>query len=265
MRNTIALLFALTVVSCDLFEYSPNQTFDRNSPHNLNATNLERLQSAPVDDTVTIAFVGDSQRWYDNVDKFVDKINTIQDVDFVLLSGDISDFGLLNEYEWLHRSFSRLRAPYFAVIGNHDVVANGENVFKEMFGPINDSFVYDSIKFILHNTNGREFPNVNVPDLVWLQDQFKVENDAKVKYFVGVSHVPPMDGDFKQELVSPYTQLFSSQPGFLLSLHGHIHDHTDGYPYNDGVRYITSYAFDQPKFLLIKISGKTIVKQEYSY
>ena len=263
MKNIIVLVLLLTVVGCDLFEYSPNQTFDRNSPRDLNAMNLERLQSSAADDTVTIAFVGDSQRWYDNVDKFVDKVNTIESIDFVILSGDITDFGLLNEFEWVHRRFSRLDRPYFAVIGNHDVIANGEDVFRTMFGPLNYSFVYDSIKFVMHNTNGREYPNINVPDLNWLQHELSAEEG--VKYFIGVSHVPPMNGDFKPELVTPYTQLLSSTPGFLLSLHGHIHDHIDEYPYNDGLRYITSYAFNQPKFLVLKIAGGNIVKEEITY
>jgi 3',5'-cyclic-AMP phosphodiesterase len=265
MKTLILLLLAVLLFGCDHFEYSPNQVFDRNSPVNLNAVNLERLASAPVDDTVTIAFTGDSQRFYDNLERFVERVNEIPEVDFIFLAGDISDFGLLNEFEWVNRYLSSLSKPYLAVLGNHDVIADGEYVFTRMFGPTDYVFVYDSIRFVVHNTNGREYPTKKVPDMDWLQSQFSDDSNATVKYVIGVSHVPPFDGDFNQELVGPYTELLRTTPGFLVSLHAHIHEHMDGYPFNDGVRYITSYAFDKRSFVLLKISGKSISKTIIDY
>lgn len=265
VRFSLVLILAVGLVACDNFEFSPNQTFDRNTPRDLNAANLQRLLQAPVDDTVVIAFVGDSQRFYDNLERFVRKANMIPSVDFVLLAGDVSDFGLLTEFEWVHDQFSKLKAPYFAVIGNHDVIANGENVFRRMYGPLDFSFVYDSIKFILHNTNGREYPSTEVPDLAWLEEQLFSENNEMITHFIGVSHVPPTNDDFQQHLVEPYAALLRETPGFLVSLHGHIHNHTDEYPFNDGIRYITSFSLDQPSFLLLKISGGTILKEVVAY
>jgi 3',5'-cyclic-AMP phosphodiesterase len=261
----ILFLLLLQFAACDHFEYSPNQTFDGDTPRDLNRINLQKLLNAPLDDTVTIAFVGDSQRFYDEVDKFVDKVNEFPSVDFTLLAGDISDFGLLSEFEWIHESFSRLRAPYFGVLGNHDVVANGEEVFTRMFGAPNYSFVYDSIKFVVHNTNGREYISKNVPDMQWLQNELKAEANSPYKYFVAVSHVPPTDGDFNPDLIKPYASLFASTPNFVASLHGHIHDHVDHYPYNDGVRYITSYAFSQNSFLILKFHNGKVYKQTVNY
>lgn len=266
MKILVILLSAAFLVSgCDHFEYSPNQQFDHHSPVNLNAVNLERLASAPADDTVTIAFTGDSQRFYDNLDKFVDRVNEIPEVDFIMLAGDISDFGMLREFEWVNRSLSKLSKPYLGVIGNHDVIANGEYVFTRMFGPMDYVFVYDSIRFVVHNTNGREYPKQQVPDMSWLQAQFSDDSDPRVKYQIGVSHVPPYHADFKQELTESYAELLRTTPGFLVSLHGHIHEHTDGYPFNDGVRYITSYAFNETSFVLLKISGSSVSKTIIDY
>src|SRR5688572_29095719 len=178
MKVLIFLLIAAVLFQgCDHFEYSPNQIFDRNSPVNLNAINLERLASVPADDTVTIAFTGDSQRFYDNLEKFVKRVNDIPEVDFILLAGDISDFGMLKEFEWVNRSLSKLSKPYLGVLGNHDVIADGEYVFTRMFGPADYVFVYDSIRFVVHNTNGREYPTKKVPDMEWLQSQFSDDSD----------------------------------------------------------------------------------------
>ena len=249
---------------CDALEFSPNQRFDLNSPVNLNEKNLKKLLANPTDDTVTIAFVGDSQRFYNELERFVAKANAIPAIDFVLLAGDISDFGLLQEHEWIIRRLANLRRPYFAVVGNHDLVANGEEVFERMFGPLNESFIYGGIKFVSHNTNGLEYKRRQVPDMDWLQKELVVSDS--VQHIITVSHVPPFSApEFAPELVSPYTSLLSKTPKLLLSLHGHIHEHKDFYPYNDNVRYLTSYAFQQNSFVLLKITKGQVFKTIVSY
>lgn len=263
-RVTIFLIGLLSIASCtDVHEYSPNQIHDNESPRDLNKKNLERLMRSVPDDTLTILFSGDSQQFYDEVDLFVDKVNQIPDVDFVLVAGDISDFGLLQEFKWITSRLDELERPYFGVIGNHDVVANGEAVFKRMFGPLDFAFVYDSVKFLLHNTNGREYRSDNVPDIAWLQNEMAPQNG--VTNFVAVSHVPPFSGDFNPSLEDAYAGLFRATKGFLASLHGHIHAHEDGFPYDDGVRYITSYAFQQRSLVVLRIVKDTIHKEILPY
>lgn len=258
-QRLLCLAFLLLVACSDYDEYSPNQASDHNSSRELNKTNLQKLSSFPIDDTLTIAFIGDSQNFYNESDLFVKKVNLRKDIDLVLISGDISDYGLLQEFEWMAERLNKLHAPYIGVIGNHDLVANGEEVYKKMFGPLNFSFIYDSTKFIIHNTNSREYLSASVPDIDWLAKELAPEEG--VRNFVAVSHVPPFDGDFDKDLESSYSELFHSTPGFLLSLHGHIHRHTDGYPYDDGIRYITSHSFEQKNFVLLKIiSGKVMLE-----
>lgn len=257
------LIIAILSGCSDNLEYSPNQAHDGDSPMDLNYYNLAKLKGSAPDDTLTIVFAGDSQQFYDEVDLFVEKVNKIRDADLIFIAGDISDFGLLQEFEWIAERLQALEKPYFGVIGNHDVVSNGEMVFKKMFGPLDFSFVYDSVKFILHNTNSREYLAANVPDIVWLREQLVPE--AGVKSVVAVSHVPPFSGDFNRALEEPYTALFRSTPGFLLSLHGHIHRHTDGFPYDDGVRYITSFSFEQKNLLVLRIASGVVLKEVVSY
>ena len=265
MRSLGIFILVIAILSgcADSYEYSPNQAHDRDSPKNLNHYNLGKLNASVPGDTLTIVFAGDSQQFYNEVDLFVERVNNIADADLIFIAGDISDFGLLQEFEWIAERLAELEKPYFGVIGNHDVVSNGEMVFRKMFGPLDFSFVYDSVKFVLHNTNSREYLSGNVPDLTWLQEQFVPE--PGVKNFVAVSHVPPFSGDFNPDLEAGYTALFRRTPGFLLSLHGHIHRHTDGFPYEDGIRYVTSHSFEQRNLLVLRTFSGTVSKEIISY
>ena len=255
---TFSLIVSGLLAACaEATEYSPNQIFDKDSPRDLNRKNLDKLLATGNDDTLSIAFIGDSQRFYEEIELFAKKVNTLEGIDFVIIAGDLSEFGLLAEFEWVADRLKELNMPYITAIGNHDVVANGEEVYKRMFGPLNFAFTYDSIKFLFHNTNSREFPGGQVPDLDWLSAG--LQGDPAVKSFIAVSHVPPFDGDFNAALEQPYRQLFRDTPGFLLSLHGHLHRHTDGYPYQDDVRYITGHFFGEREFLRLDISKATVV------
>jgi 3',5'-cyclic-AMP phosphodiesterase len=258
------LVMAAAMHGCaESFEYSPNQTSDGDSKSLLNEKNIQWLYTQPEDDTITIAFVGDSQRFYDELEIFIDTVNAIPSIDFVLLAGDISDFGLLLEFEMITDLFSELNRPYIAVVGNHDVVSKGEEVYEKMFGPLNFSFVYSQVRFVVHNTNGKEYTTGNVPDLAWLRNEVMLGKGEK--HVIAVSHVPPFSEDFDPNLVAPYSEFLSETPALLTSLHGHIHEHKDGYPYNDGVRYITSHSFDKRSFVLLKIHAGKIYKTVIDY
>jgi 3',5'-cyclic-AMP phosphodiesterase len=141
-------------------------------------------------------------------------------------------------------------------------LGKGDEVFERMFGPLNYSFSYQSVKFVLHNTNSKEYNNGKVPDMTWIRSQL-VKSDSS-KFFVMVSHVPPFSEDFDKNLEAEYATTLEESPSLLLSLHGHIHEHKDGYPYNDGIRYITAPSFDLQSFVLIQIvSGQVTTRLIY--
>src|SRR4051812_34652273 len=110
---TTAILFILACLcsACNKFEYSPYQSkTTEDMPGNVNAVNLAKLMAASgnSDDTVTIAFTGDCQRFYDRLDGLVKKVNTIPNIDFLIMAGDIADFGVLKEYLWINERLQKL-------------------------------------------------------------------------------------------------------------------------------------------------------------
>ena len=253
MKTIIYLLIIALFTSCELIEYSPNQIFDKDTPKDLNKKNLERLFNAPADDTIRFVLTGDSQRAYKNAEDLVKVVNDIPGIDFVFLAGDISDFGLLGEMEWIDQIFSRLKVPYVGVIGNHDLVANGQKVYTRMYGPMNFCFIYQGIKFVCHNTNSREVNfNGNVPSISWLKEELKPSED--VKAYVAVAHVPPFSQDFDKSLQKEYVETVNSCPT-LAALYAH--HHSEEILYQDNIPYMVTNAIVKRQFLVVEIvNGK---------
>lgn len=259
------ILLLFLAAACQKFEYSPYQVKDRQSSDSLNVKNLRRLlASEPLaDDTVTILFSGDCQRFYDELDPLVDKVNSMPNIDFLVMDGDISDFGLLKEFEWIYERLNKLQVPYLCAIGNHDHTGRGEAVYTSVFGEKNYAFKYKGYKFLFHDTNGREYNfNGSAPNMWWLSDQLK---DSTANWFVGVSHVPSYDNDFDKTLEMPYKDLFSQTPNFIASLHAHVGSEYDGYYYHDHVRYIQSNTVDKREAVLLKMINGTILLQKVPY
>ena len=254
------VVFLLT--SCDKLEYNPNQKFDRDTPQNINAVNISRIIEKPADDTVRFILSGDTQRGYDEARGFVKKANAIPGVDFVVIAGDISDFGLLQEMEWMVGILNDLKAPYIGVIGNHDLTANGKHVFQNVFGDLNYSFTYKGIKFISINTNSREVNfDGTVPDIGWLQQQVRPETE--VGNIVAISHVSPQSVDFDKKLQQPFISALSGTGKCLASMHAH--DHTAKYTYERGIPFIIAGAILKREFALITIINGRLENEFIEY
>lgn len=263
MRILSFLLCVVFFSACDLIEYSPNQAFDNSSPKELNRKNLERLFENPQDDTIRFVFSGDSQRAYKNTEDLVTTVNRIKGVDFLLLGGDISDFGLFKEMEWIAEIFSKLNVPSIAVIGNHDMVANGEKIYKNMFGPLDFSFTYSGVKFICHNTNSREKNfNGNVPDIDFLKRE--LAPSPGVNAYVTAAHVPPTSPDFDPNLKTEYINTINSR-NTLAALYAHDHSFSIRYPNNQTIPYLVSSAIVKRQFLLIEIVDGKFYYEIISY
>lgn len=244
------LFFILS--GCSLFEYHPYETNLDERYRNLNSAAIAKIRSSPShDDTIRLISMGDTQRFYDEVEDFVASANQ-QKADFVLLTGDISDFGIKDEFLWVHDIMSKLKMPYVAVIGNHDLSGNGETIFKKMYGAVNDTFTVKRHKFILLNTNSREYQfNGAVPDIAWLKDQ--LATDGNFDHASVVSHIPPFDHDFDPDLEDAFVTAVQDSRKVKLCLHSHQHTFRDTIPYSDNIRYLISTSMDDRMYLLIKL------------
>jgi 3',5'-cyclic-AMP phosphodiesterase len=266
MKNLLLLVvFATTILSCNSDEFSPNQVFNRSTATDVNLKQIALLQQKTPGTTIKIAVSGDTQRSYQESELFVASINSRNDIDFVFLNGDISDFGLLLEFDGIYKIYNKLNVPFISVIGNHDLVANGRDIYKRMFGPLNFTFNYGGVKFVCHDTNGREYNfNGQVPDLNWLRTNLKL--DAGTNNIVAIAHVPPIDADFDPKLANTYENLFNQTPGMLASIHSHQHSSLKTYYQNGtGIPFFITNAIVKRAYTIIEIKNGQITAQEINF
>ncbi|RYG10349.1 MAG: metallophosphoesterase [Chitinophagaceae bacterium] len=260
MNKLIYYIIAFIFINfgCNGVEFSPNQKFSKSTPQNVNNTEIAKLQHKTPGTKIRVALSSDTQRMYKEAQLFVDQINGRDDIDFVILNGDISDFGQLLEFEGIYNIYSKLKVPFISIVGNHDLVANGPFIFKRMFGEFNFTFNYGGVKFVCFDSNSREYNfNGTVPDIAWLKSNLKLDNGTS--NIIAFSHVPPNDADFDPNLRNTYEQLVNATPGFLGSIHAHQHSEDKTYKTsNNSVPFIITNAIVNRAYTLLDISNGQI-------
>jgi outer membrane protein assembly factor BamB/Icc-related predicted phosphoesterase len=82
----------------------------------------------------------------------VDDVNRLSDVDFVILSGDVTEFGSDEELLQAKQIMDRLNKPWYVLPGNHDAKwsESGNNSFVRIFG--SEEFVFEKGGFLFIGT-----------------------------------------------------------------------------------------------------------------
>ncbi len=211
-------------------------------------------------DTVRFVLIGDTQRNYDDTQDFVNALNQRNDVCFVIHGGDISDFGLTKEFLWMRDILSQLHVPYVAVLGNHDCLATGLDVYRKLFGNENFVFMAGSVKFICINTNSMEFKfSPMVPDFDFIE-KLQAENDPQHEKTVFVMHAPPLDDQLTSEKSEQLHQKIKLFRKVQFCLHAHHHSIEVNDLFADGVIYYGCGTIGSRTYLLF-----TITPDNYTY
>lgn len=222
----IRALAALALAAAGCLEFSPHAADLQGSERDLNRKAIARLQSGPAPSILRFALVGDVQIAFDEAEDAVEHLNRRDDLAFVVQLGDFTHVGTLQEFREMNEIFERLRVPYLAVIGNHDHLGNGRDIFVDMFGPTEIAFTYAGVRFVLFDSNSREADfDGTVPDVDWLAAQ--LAPDGAHDRAVLLSHVPPSTSDFDPVLEEPYRDVLRSAPS-VVSFHAHEHRFRSG-------------------------------------
>ncbi len=130
----------------------------------------------------------------DDLINTVNDINSLNDVDFVILSGDITETGKTRDLLEAKSILDKLHKPYYIIPGNHDTKwsESGCTNFSRIFG--NEKFVFDyqGIRFIgmhegpiMRMGDGHFSPE----DLRWLDSTLAKISDKSLP-LIFVTHYP---------------------------------------------------------------------------
>ena len=217
----LVLAYALTS-SC---QYSPWETdIDCQDSYTSNLEELRKIESNMTGDAFGVALIADIHIDLTDAVNVIDRIKQRDDVAFVIVLGDMTRYGLATEYEWVCKAMSSLDVPRFYVIGNHDSISFGKEIFRENFAPYDYEFTFKDVKFILYNDNAYEFKDV--PDYDFLSNAALIQGGETRRLTLAVSHAPPVKGAHTEEEVAIIRQFLFEQ-GIDLTLHGdkHVFDH----------------------------------------
>ena len=262
MRGVILMFFVFLLMGCNLFEYHPYETYLDYNYKNINEKNVERIcKQEQNSDTVRFVFMGDTQRWYDETEDFVRHVNGRKNVDFVVHGGDISDFGLKKEFCWMHDILSQLTVPYVALVGNHDLLGTGGEIYQVMYGALNFSFIYKGIKFVCLNTNALEFDyGTPVPDFDFIRKEIIDTLSGDYQQTIVMMHAEPGNVVFNNNVKYVFHEYLKRFRNLCFCLHAHEHHLMENDFFGDGIWYYGSDAIKNRNYLLF-----TVTQQGHSY
>ena len=153
----------------------------------------------------------------------VQDLNSQKDIDFVILSGDVTEFGSDEELKLAKKILDGLTLPLYIVPGNHDSnwSESGANSFRKVFGGESFFFEHKGYQF-LGTTSG---PNMRMSpgqipreNIVWIDSVFKANANADLP-LISINHYP-LDSSLNNwyELVD---RLQTRNIQFALCGHGH--------------------------------------------
>ncbi len=124
----------------------------------------------------------------------VKDINNNDSIAFVLITGDITEFGSDTEFILARQILDSLNKPWYIIPGNHDTKwsESGGNSFRKVFGAETFSFVYNGFHFIGTNSgpNMRMGPGqIPIENVVWLDSVVMNNRDADLPV-IYANHYP---------------------------------------------------------------------------
>lgn len=261
MKRILLLVFLATaMIGCNMFESHPYSVHVNYK--NINAENIRLIEeSCQGKETLKFVWMGDTQRWYDETKKMVRHINERGDIDFVMHGGDITDFGMGKEFDWIHREMKNLKVPYVALIGNHDILGNGHDYFLKMYGEVNMAFTAGHTRFVCLNTNALEFDySFPVPDFEFIRQEIIYGEGAAHDQTIVTMHANPYGEQFNNNAAYPFQEYIKRLKNLQFCVHAHAHKLMVNDFFDDGILYYGSTSMKDRSYMVFTVS-----KDTYSY
>lgn len=261
MTRLLPFIVCLLLCSCeDWFSYHPYDT-RFSGDKGINSRNMTLIEEACRDkDTLRFAFMGDTHLWLSDAKDIVNAINERDSIDFVIHGGDLTDTGTTMEFEWARDVLAGFKKPYVALIGNHDFLGTGDEVYNTMYGELDFTFIAGRVKFVCLNTNATEYNYIAaVPNLDYLEEQLTADS-ALFDRTIICMHARPYSDQFNNNVAKAFEHYINLFPGLMFCLNAHDHHLQADDIYGDGVIYYGCASAEKRNYLLF-----TITPTGYSY
>lgn len=257
------ILFSLCfffMSACDMLESHPYDVHLKRK--DINKKNIEQIEAnCQGKDTIRFVWMGDVQRAYDEAQDMVRDINAREGIDFVLNGGDMTDFGMVREFDWVEDVMEELKVPHVSLIGNHDLLGNGKDVFEAMYGDMNFSFIAGHTKIICLNTNALEFDySVPVPDFNFMYEELSDTLTREYHQTIVTMHAHPFGEQFNNNTVHFFQYFVRTYKNILFCTHAHTHQYTINDYFDDGILYYCCASAKKRHYLIFTVS-----RDQYTY
>jgi len=128
----------------------------------------------------------------------VNDVNALPGIDFVIVSGDVSNLGDTLSLRMAKQMLHKLKMPYYIIPGNHDVkwYQTGTDNFNAVFGDTKFDFTHKDIEFVGFTTAPLTKKGVGFIQPVYIQWMKRVLQDAgNEKPVILITHYPLQTGD----------------------------------------------------------------------
>lgn len=257
MKKLSLLILCLLFIGCGKwFDYHP---YDGRftGECDINQHNMERIEDVCRNkDTIVVAFISDSHGWYSDTKAIIRDINGRDSIDFVVHGGDLTDCGTTKEYVWQREILGELNVPYVAIMGNHDFLGTGNEVYEKMYGSGDFSFIAGRVKFVCLNTNATEYDYVApIPNFDYMEEQMTADSTLFDRTIVCM-HARPYSDQFNNNVAKTFEYYVRSFPGLMFCINGHDHNRNVTDLFGDGIIYYGLDCVAHHNYLLFTITPK---------
>jgi len=135
---------------------------------------------------------------YNDLRKSVEQINKTKDIDFVIVSGDVTEEGDRASLKRVKSLLDLLKMKYYITSGNHETKwsESGATDFGHIFGSDRFKFEYNGILFLGFNSGPvirMADGHVSPQDISWMKKE--LATFGKDKPVILVTHYPLQEGD----------------------------------------------------------------------
>ncbi|MBK7096720.1 MAG: PQQ-binding-like beta-propeller repeat protein [Saprospiraceae bacterium] len=133
-----------------------------------------------------------------DLENAVESVNNTAGIDFIIVSGDITETGDLLSLKEAKTLLDKLKKPYYIIAGNHETKwsESGYTDFSKVFGDDKFSFTHNGIKFIGFTTGPvikMGDGHISPQDIAWVKKELsEIPEDMPV---IAVTHYPLLAGD----------------------------------------------------------------------